>query len=491
YAVFHVAIGQLLAAPAIALITWAGVALWRGQLTVRRVTAFAGVLAVAYALIWGSYNFIVVVCLVPAVALAGGVAWWRREWSRFAGWSVAMLAPLAACGVVFWTRVDGLAERFLLFRATDFGWRVPVLTSEGWLGWVGDYQLNALAGSARWILLALFSGAFVATVAWAWRWRRDVGYVAVCLTIPPLMGYAFLQVRGAVLGTNASYDAYKILAVFFPGILAAAAWPVARGLQARGVMRTGAVALLGLITIGHVRAVGLYFERMKLAPFGVTRELVQLRRLEQQPEISSVNMLITDGWSRLWANAHLLRIPQFFDTHTYEGRLNTPLRGRWDLVGGVLDLSLPDAGSRRLGPHYSLLDTKSPWFLRARFGAGWFDLEQLVSSPEQWRWSRREGSVRLENPQPYSLRADLELRARAIAPTTLEVWINGVLWTTVKVGIAPAEMRVSGLALPPGESVVVFRTATGTNSTEADPRELGCAFYRIAFHVMAHSAGVR
>ena len=32
YAVYHVATGQLLAAPAIALITWAGVALWRGPL---------------------------------------------------------------------------------------------------------------------------------------------------------------------------------------------------------------------------------------------------------------------------------------------------------------------------------------------------------------------------------------------------------------------------------------------------------------------------
>ena len=47
YAVFHVAPAQLLAAQAIALITWSGVALWRSGLGWRRGLAMSGVIATA------------------------------------------------------------------------------------------------------------------------------------------------------------------------------------------------------------------------------------------------------------------------------------------------------------------------------------------------------------------------------------------------------------------------------------------------------------
>jgi hypothetical protein len=74
YAVAHVSPGQLLAAPAVALLTWAGVALWRGRLTWRRGARLAPVLAIGYWLVLGSYNFFILVCLVPAFAYAGGLA---------------------------------------------------------------------------------------------------------------------------------------------------------------------------------------------------------------------------------------------------------------------------------------------------------------------------------------------------------------------------------------------------------------------------------
>ena len=84
YAVAHVTMGQWLAVQAIVLITWAGVALWRGRLSVQPAVGFGGVLAIAYALLLGSYNFVLLVCLVPAVAYAGGLAWWTGEWRRLA-----------------------------------------------------------------------------------------------------------------------------------------------------------------------------------------------------------------------------------------------------------------------------------------------------------------------------------------------------------------------------------------------------------------------
>ena len=93
------------AAQAAALLTWAGVALWRGRLTPTRALAFAPVLATAYALILGSYNFFLLVCLVPAVAYAGGLALRGARWARFGGWLAAKTVPLTNARRDFWRGV--------------------------------------------------------------------------------------------------------------------------------------------------------------------------------------------------------------------------------------------------------------------------------------------------------------------------------------------------------------------------------------------------
>ena len=42
------------------------------------------------------------------------------------------------------------------------------------------------------------------------------------------------------------------------------------------------------------------------------------------PEVKSLNMRIPEMWNRIWASEFLLHKPQYFATHTYLGRLNTP-----------------------------------------------------------------------------------------------------------------------------------------------------------------------
>jgi hypothetical protein len=70
YAVYHVAMGQLLAAQAIGVLTWVGLEVWRRGAAYQTGLRWAGVLACAYVLILGSYNFILLVALVPLVAFA-------------------------------------------------------------------------------------------------------------------------------------------------------------------------------------------------------------------------------------------------------------------------------------------------------------------------------------------------------------------------------------------------------------------------------------
>lgn len=486
YAVFHVAMGQLLAAPAIGLATWAGVALWRGRLTLPRAAAFSGLLLVAYGLILGSYNFILLVGLVPAVAYAGGLAVWRREWIRFSWWLNAMLAPLVAASLIFWARVAGLLERFQLFQAYDFGWRIPLLTPEGWLGMVADHELNPLRLGVRLVIGGLLALVTALAVAQASR-RSRTGFLVACFTIPALGGYAFLIARGILRHTNASYDAYKIFAVFYPGMLPAFACWAAWGLRgSSGVRSLTLVAMIAVLGANLHRA-WHFALRVQVAPLSVSRELSRLQSLEKRGDVGSLNMLVPDGWSRLWANALLLRTPQYFQTHTYEGRLNTPLRGDWDLTGGFIDIRLPHGGSRKVSEHYVLVNPRSPYAIRVRFGEGWNEPEQVPGSPRRWVWTKQSAVLRIDNLHDTPRRARLRFNLRGLEDCELELWLNGARQATLPVGVREKRLEGPEVTIGPGESKLELRLHGAVHSLANDSRSLGFCIYRIAFDVLPDS----
>lgn len=486
YAVAHVAMGQLLAAPAIALVTWAGVALWRSRLAGRRGWSFAGVLALAYALILGSYNFILLVCLVPAIAYAGGRAVWAGEWRRFAHWAGLMLAPLAVSGLVFWERVAGLAERLALLQQYDFGWKIPMLSPAGWLGMVANTTLAPLPANPGLALAAVV----VALVVWALvlgaKRRRPGVYVALCLTIPPLLAYGYLNLRGVRLGTNASYDAYKILAVFYPGVLAGLLYWVT--LDGRG-WRRAAVAVAGAAVLAlNLQMAYRFSKKLESPPLMVGRELVKLAQVERRADIASVNLLVPDMWTRLWANAFLLKKAQYFETHTYEGRLNTPLRGAWDLNGGLITLRLPEGGSEPVSPHLSLANTSSRYFLRVSLGDGWYEQERINRAGTRWNWTKGDATLRIENPQGRILRIVCRLTARGETARDLQIWLNGRRLRTVNVGSELKVVRVPEIAVPPGTNVLELRSGTPpTRAGAGAGRPLGFAVYGIEIEVKAET----
>jgi hypothetical protein len=475
---------QLLAAPAIALATWAGVALWRGRLTWRRGFAFGAVLAIAYALILGSYNFILSVALVPAVAYAGGLALVRGEYARFGRWLAAMLAPLVPAGIVWADRVAGLAERFLLLRSYDFGWRIPALSAEGWLGMVQGGDLAAWPWpGVRWALSALVVGLLMWAVLRSAQQGRKALWLVAALTLPVLAGYFYLQARGAQLGTNASYDAYKLFAVFYPLLLPALCWWVTLRRSRRLHEWLLVCGVAGLVVALNLAACGMFVWRLSRPPLLVDAELRQLRAVEAMPEVKSVNLLIPDMWSRLWANAFLLRKPHYFPTHTYEGRLNTPLRGDWDLQGGTVRTRLPGDATREVNRRFSLVDTRHPEFVRAwideALDTGWHG-EEYVPGGERWRWTAGDATLQLTNPHAYPLAVTATLDGWAAVPRTLTLTrAGGEDRPAVPVGAARGPVRLPILGVPPGASALRLRTDPPAAPVAGDSRPLGVSVYRL------------
>ena len=201
-----------------------------------------------------------------------------------------------------------------------------------------------------------------------------------------------MEARGARLGTNASYDAYKLFAVFYPLLLPIFCWWVT--LRRSGKLHEWLfVCAIGAVVIGfNLIACGMFVWKMSRPPLMVDGELRQLRKIEEMADVKSVNMLVPDMWSRLWANAFLLRKAQYFLTHTYEGRRNTPLRGEWDLEGGLIAIETAGrCASRSLSPLCARGHATSRVCPRGICGrlapAGEYD----PKTGEGWRWSKGAG----------------------------------------------------------------------------------------------------
>ncbi|MBI5381261.1 MAG: hypothetical protein HZA31_05115 [Opitutae bacterium] len=487
YAVYHVSPGQLLAAQAIALLTWAGLAMGRDRgAALRPKLAFAGLLAVAYWLLLGSYNFMIIVCLAPAVAWAGGRMLRSGRWEELARWLVAMLAPLVLAGVLFFERVAGLVERFQLFRRYDFGWRIPLLSPEGWLGLVGGVELQGWPLGVRLAASLVLIALLVWAVARAWRLAPARLFVAGCLVLPPLVGFGYLSLRGAMLGTNASYDAYKLLCVFYPGVLAGLCFGVTLARAGRW-SRVVVAVVATLVVAGNLLVAVRFAQRMQSPPLLVDRPLLALREIERRPEVTSINLRIPDFWSRLWANAFLLRTPHYFPTHTYEGRLNTPLRGEWDLHGDVVHVIFPDTRDwAAVGSSYALVRNGSADFVGVQLGAGWHDRESSRVPAEQWRWTSGDAEIVIDNPRPTPKRIALRLDARGLISRDLQVWCGDRLIGTVALGTERQELRLPEMEIPAGTTHVWLRSNMPVSAPGGgDTRPLGMAVYRIEVAVRA------
>jgi len=482
YAVAHVSPGQLLAAPAVALLTWAGVALWRGPLTWRRGARLAPVLVIGYWLVLGSYNFFILICLVPAIAYAGGLALWRRAWGRLGRWLVVMLVPLAACGGLFSGRVAGLAERFTLLQTYDFGWPVPALTTEGWLGMVQGPDLVPWDFfGLRWVLTALIVGLLAWAFLRAVQQRSPGVWLVTAIAAPIVLAYLWLEARAAQLGTNASYDAYKLFAVFYPLLLPSFCWWVTLR-RSRRLYEWLLVCGVAIVVLGfNLVACGMFVWQLSRPPLQVDGELRQLRRVEAMADVASVNLRVPDMWSRLWANAFLLRKPQYFPTHTYEGRLNTPLRGEWDLEGGVVAVHLPDAARREIAGRFALVDTRHPAFFRVDPGDGWHPEEYAPAGGERWQWTRGRATLRVQNPHAYPLRIEGALDGWSATERRVTLGLNGAPPKLDSARMGPQRSRVTfpPVEIPPGESTLVLDSPEPPARVPGDPRQFGVSVFRL------------
>jgi hypothetical protein len=223
----------------------------------------------------------------------------------------------------------------------------------------------------------------------------------------------------------------------------------------------------------------MFMWKMSRPPLIVDGELRQLRKVEAMTDVKSVNMLVPDMWSRLWANSFLLRKEQYFPTHTYEGRRSTPLRGEWDLEGGLIAIELPDGARREISRRFALVDTRHPAFVRAEFGDGWHPAEIDPRTRERWQWSKGEATFRFDNPHDYPLTINCRLDGWSPIERRISfVRQGGEPRPILRLGEKRVTASLPVLGVPPGKSVLVLQTNEPPFTAPGDPRPLGISVFR-------------
>lgn len=477
YAVHQGALGQIYAAQGIALLTVGVMGASRAARRGGSVWPFLPLVLAALWLLAGSYNFILTVCLAPAGAWLLVQLALKRDLAA-TGRVLGLITAAGSMGVVlFWGRFSGLVERFSLFEQYDFGWAVPLASPEGWLGILRDPGLYGWPMTARVTLSATIVGLFFLGVARLWRRQPDRALGALALVLPVVAGWGLLAWETRVRA-NASYDAYKLLAVFYPGLLAGlVCWLVVIGRRLGGV-------LLTLVLAANLWMAADFRRVMSTPPLRVDRRLAGLALLESDPRVTSLNLLIEDYWSRIWANAFLLRKPQYFAIHTYEGRLNTALKGEWDLRDGLLRTApLADDDIIRLNPHFFAVRVAAPGRLLAGYADGWHSAES--NGADRWRWSSGAGRILVTNPADRAVQARLTLRLRAYRPGPLELRLDQHTAGGRALDGSLQELSFEPLRFPPGDTLVTLAGAAGVVSGSDDARPLSFALHDLELRALA------
>ncbi len=487
YAVHHGALGQIYAVQGIGLLTVAVFGASRAAHRARSVWAFLPLLLAAFWLLAGSYNFILLVCLAPAgTGLA--IRFLTEQKGRAIRQVVAaIVAALALCVMFSWGRFDGLIERFSLFDQYNFGWAVPLFSPEGWLGILKDEGLNAWPTVERVLLSAGVIALWCTGLVVLWRRQRLRAHVALALVVPVLAGWALLAWESRVRA-NASYDAFKLFSVFYPGLLVGLCCWVPAASRARPALRWSAAGLLGLLLAANVTVAWEFHQQMAKPPLRTDRNLAELGRLEKEPRVASLNMLVEDYWSRLWANAFLLRKPQYFLTHTYEGRLNTALKGEWNLSDSFLHCLPLQAGDRIvINPRFHAERVAAPGFVQAGFADGWYAEEKTVDEGKQlrWRWSNGQGRIVLTNPANTPVHATLRLDVRGVTPRRMEVRLEQEIVAAYDLDGTYQQVNVPEFLLPPGRTVLSLNSETNPSPGPADTRPLAVALYGFELRAVA------
>ena len=110
------------------------------------------------------------------------------------------------------------------------------------------------------------------------------------------------------------------------------------------------------------------------------------------------------------------------------------------------------------GPYELRSNTESGFDFDAEFGSSNWWLPE-TEGKDSWRWSGGDSALTIHNPQPFAVLADLSFGLATGDVRLAKLSIRGeVVWRTMVRPGEYGEAKVSGIELPPGDTVLLFQS---------------------------------
>lgn len=284
---------------------------------------------------WGisiTYPHLIVFIYLPLGAYIFLMGIYLKSWIIPLRWIALACLALGAMALLSPYRARAIVvEFFEKGSAGGFPWH-PFLSP--------DTIFGLSLGSGRYLFPSTFQIYLSMTVvlivitglAYAYQKNRQLFLLAASFLVVVLSGYALLFGLGrihVIVGGN--YSSFKLLTYFIPFLLPSSLLIFRYSAISRtNGRRYGLAMLLGLLILGNL------YTSFQLLPrtvhFVVTRDMVGLQAIEENPDIRSINIRGADYWNIMWATYFLMHKRLYFETSTYMGREAGPLAGEWDLI---------------------------------------------------------------------------------------------------------------------------------------------------------------
>ena len=458
----------------------------------QRISDYYSYVPLALLFTWGilvTYRHMLPLICIPLAAYVILTAFTAKSRAPIYNWILFFLVTVAGASVLTPSRLMSLPAYMVAQGNFAVGWHIPLLSLAAVFGLTFDdvYLQNhiTLASVTFSILLA---GLAVAGYVDAHRRDRKLFLLAFSSVVPILLGYVILAFPDRTGSGWGGYRSYKLLSFFLPQVLLGALI-VFRNAQFGRKDLTSHILRVSFAVLLVCSAVSCYaiVERMSKTRSVVSKDMVDLRKIEDDPRVESINILRSAFWDTVWQAHFLMRKPLYFESTTYYDYTAKGLDGQWDLkttspsnaeiihVGSFDKVKTgSESDTIAVNSSYSLERAGAGRTLRARFEKGWYDSE----GTHIWTGESGDASTIILHCSKDKLAIDLRASYWPLDPNNhLSIYLNGS-----KVADCPdnSSCRAEGMVLSAGQNELLFMTALPpTVPPTADPRRLGYAFRSI------------
>jgi hypothetical protein len=357
------------------------------------------------------------------------VASYKRSRSLALRWIYFVLITLVITFILSPDRAKVLVSSLILKSRANFGWFIPWISPDTFFGLttMKNLSLQSHTGPMRYILSTPLIIIMALGFVNAYKADGKLFLLAGSSVFVIVIGYIILAFIGRIEGSWGGYKSYKLLSFFLPLVLLSSLM-LFRKLEftLQDQIRDPLPLLLSMLVGCNLYSSYKISTQMSTFHRSVSKDMADLKNIENLSSVQSINILGTDWWDILWQANFVMRKKLYFQTTTYGGYFSSALMGEWDLerLGGAANDILRIVGfdEGETIPVNSTYVLRKAGALRALLGRGWYDSE----GGHRWTGKGSDVSSIIFQSPSDNLAIDLRAMYWPLDPNNrISIYLNG------------------------------------------------------------------